>query len=200
MTHVMPVSFWLVKVLLAAMMIALLSGIGAGCASSKKPEAAEPPVAKVERKAKPKTYQGDFFPDESDQTPVKHFSDAHIAAGAARDATLRPHHFTGPAINSLGREMLDLMLASRVADQPLAVYVAMNEDDKLLEPRRERIAAYLSDAGLAKEQFELHIGVNPDQLAPAAPIMARMIKTESGGAQGFKPEDAQKAAITGGSK
>ena len=34
MTHVMPVSFWLVKLLLAAMMIALLNGVGAGCASS----------------------------------------------------------------------------------------------------------------------------------------------------------------------
>ena len=190
MTTVNPVSFWLVKLLLTAMAIALLNGVGVGCASKPKQKSPEP-VAK-------KSQKHEFFPDESDPTPVHHFSHAHIAAGAARDATLRSHHFTGNAINSLGREMLDLMIAQRAADQALAVYLAGHEGDKSLEPRRERVTAYLTTAGLAKEQFELHTGANPDLLAPAAPIMARMIKTESGAAQGFKPEDTQNAAVVGG--
>jgi hypothetical protein len=199
MTHVMPVSFWLVKLLLAAMMLALLNGGGAGCASSKKQPKTQA-VAKADKsapKAKKATKDA-FFPDESEMTPVEHFSDAQIAAGASRDATLRTYHFTGNTINSLGRELLDLMVANRAADQTVAVYLGMNEDDKRVEPRRERVVAYLSEAGLAKDQFELHVGHNPELLSPAAPIMARLIKTESGTAQGFKPEDAQKSAVAGG--
>jgi hypothetical protein len=191
MTTVNPVSFWLVKLLLAAMAIALLNGLGLGCASKPKAKQEPPKVVK-------KTHEHDFFPDEAEPTPVNHFNQAHIAAGAARDATLRTYHFTGNTINSLGREMLDLMIAQRAADQTLAVYIAGNEDDKAVEPRRERVTAYLTDAGLTKEQYELRVGANPDLLAPAAPIMARMIKTESGGAQGFKAEDTQKAAVVGG--
>jgi hypothetical protein len=97
--------------------------------------------------------------------------------------------------------MLDLMVAGRAADEPLAVYLGMSEDDKAAAPRRERVTAYLTQAGLANEQFSVRVGFNPDLLAPAAPVMARMAKTESGTAEGFKSQDAQqKSAISGGSK
>src|SRR5688572_22529468 len=67
--------------------------------------------------------RGEDFRPESERRSVAYFVEAQAASGARADATLRPYHFNGAELNSLGRAKLDLMLKDDEAAAPLLVFL-----------------------------------------------------------------------------
>lgn len=144
----------------------------------------------------------EFFLGETGGRSVNQFTQAQAASGARKDATLRAVHFDGDRLNSLGREKLDLMLATdnAASAQPASPVVIWIDADEEVAVRRGRdVAAYLSDhKGLKPSQFQFKTGENPDNFGPVAPNLARMERTESTGAADSTMEpDASQSSSQG---
>jgi hypothetical protein len=166
---------WALIVLAAA--AALLALPAAGC--QQNPGGRDP--AAVTRPG------GEEFRPDDRPRAVHRFTAAQSAAGARNDAALRPQHFDGPDLNSLGQEKLDLMLKDDGSTEPLVVYLDVPMDGQL-GARREAIRVYLKDRGLNESQVRLEPGPNPATSSPAAPGVAAKKLIESGAPVGTNPE------------
>lgn len=124
---------------------------------------------------------GDFITDEGAPRDVDRIAAAQASAGAYADATLRPHHFDGASLNSLGRSKLHLMLAHRPATVPLAVYMDLPKSDAEAA-QRDAVLAYLQQSGLSGQDVKLVAGPNPATLRPAGAELDNLPKTETTGA------------------
>src|SRR5687768_12697271 len=96
--------------------------------------------------------RGEAFPAEGEKRAVHRLAEAQAASGARADATLRSYHFNGPALNSLGRAKLELMLRDDEPAEPLLVYVDVPEGYPLGEKWRASALQFLKDRGLTEEQ------------------------------------------------
>lgn len=124
---------------------------------------------------------GQFEPDDQPRA-IHQIADAQASLGSHADGMLRQQHFTGSQLNSLGREKLNGMLnASQCRLEKLTVYLVLDPDDETSQPRRESVARFLADAGLAEEQTTLRWGANPLAWKPAAPQISRLPRTDSAG-------------------
>ena len=141
----------------------------------------------------------EFFPQENRATDA--FTAAQAQAGARGDATLQPMHFDGAALNSLGRDKLDLMTDDYDGHSNVTIYLNFRETDGL-EARREAVLAQLREHGVEESAVKFVGGPNPSLTSPAAGHMARLERTEgeatgasSGSGEstpGFKPDPMTK--------
>ncbi|HEY7120409.1 MAG TPA: hypothetical protein VH475_27720 [Tepidisphaeraceae bacterium] len=142
-----------------------------------------------------------FFPEDTGETrkPVQ-FAEIQAASGARLDATLSKQHFDGPRLNSLGEDKLSLMLKDDDADEPMRVYLNLDEKDAASKPRQTAVVTYLKDAGLAERQIEIVYGRNPDNWSRSSTHLSKLSKTETGTQTDAKPggEDPQAGGANGG--
>jgi hypothetical protein len=97
------------------------------------------------------------------------FIEITIANGARADGTLRPVHFTGTELNSLGKKKLNYMLdADTGSATTLTVYIDIPKSDEAFEQRHESVTGYLKTQGLKDAQIALVDGPNVKYTAPAA--------------------------------
>ena len=111
----------------------------------------------------------DFF-QPSGVERVSAFADVQAANGARNDAMLYPHHFDAGQLNSLGRSKVLLMLEQCESCEPVTVYLVNCGQGELLAQRKGAVELYLKTAE----------GPNPAVRHPAAPLLARIPKTELG--------------------
>lgn len=115
----------------------------------------------------PKPDVADAFASEPAVHPVARITAAQESAGARDDATLRPMHFDGPNLNSLGRQKLDLMARDEDASRPIVVYLDLSADAPAHEARQS-VADFFKSIGVPSRQFQIKDGPNPAVKAPAA--------------------------------
>jgi hypothetical protein len=140
----------------------------------------------------------EFFPQDNRKPQT--FAAAHAEAGARGDGTLYAFHFNGDALNSLGREKLDLMTAEHedgATTAPTMIYLNLRSDEHA-DARREAAMAYLKEQGVDENSVKFVAGPNPDATSPAAAHLSRIGRVEgeateaaSGSGKstpGYKPE------------
>jgi hypothetical protein len=157
---------WMMTRMLLTGVMTAAAGAGIGCATDKS--SAE-----------------EFFPPDGPDRRVNQFVNVQANNGAKEDATLRPAHFDGAELNPLGAEKLARMVPEDLNDAPthdVVVYLNLAEGDATTTARRDNVMKYLRACGLTEAQVELKAGANPAVDSPAASHLARMNKTESGGA------------------
>jgi hypothetical protein len=132
---------------------------------------------------------GTFTRDDDDARAVDRFTTAQTANAARTDATLRPFHFEGPELNSLGQQKLDLMTKAERGDSPLKVYLDLPQDADQ-GTRREAVLVYLKDQGLKDDQIAIEAGpnLNPDNLHPAAQSMKMLHLLDAGAPVGVNTD------------
>jgi hypothetical protein len=124
--------------------------------------------------------EGEKFSPDDEPRHLHRVLDTAAAAGARNDATLRGCHFDAgnpAALNSLGEEKLDLMLADDDA-LPLVVYVDVLADD-LADARTKAVATFLKDRGLQDGQTKVVVGRNDRTYSPAAPRQKAALAVDS---------------------
>lgn len=111
---------------------------------------------------------GEMFPRDEQLRPVDRFLEIQSAAAARNDATLNAFHFDrGAALNSLGREKLDLMLRGDDQSLPLVVYLDVRSPGGAADAHRDSVRRYLVDHGVADEQLKFRTGPNLEHTRPA---------------------------------
>jgi hypothetical protein len=101
------------------------------------------------------------------------------AAGARHESTLRPQHFDGPGLSSLGTAELDLILADSHNCDPLVLYLDIPADT-YAQDRRTAIGRYLMDkGGLKTDQIEFKDGPNPASNAWVEDNLAEYARTDT---------------------
>lgn len=166
-------------------MVLALTVCGGGCRSD--------PEGRSARAGRP----GDDFLRDDETSAVTRIAEQQIAVGARTDATLRPYHFDHAGLNALGREKLDLMLASGDGQRPgeLVVYVDIAGDGanrRHAGARHAEVTDYLTSRGLAEGEFRLESGFNPHNTMSAVSAVPR--QQEAGqapeGGDGAMPDGA----------
>ncbi len=128
--------------------------------------------------------EDDYVPNPLLERQVPKFVEIQAAAGARQDAQLVPAHFSGEALNSLGRQKLDLMLRDGEAPAETIVYLNLPKTQAdTFDKRRDSVVAYLKDSGLTEAQIKVEHGPNHGVDYPAA--------------DGIKGEHALEAAAAG---
>lgn len=107
-----------------------------------------------------------YFTD-TESKQVNAALDQQIANGAKNDAMLRPQHFDGDKLNSLGKEKLGRMVKGNVR----VVYIT---DAEQFDVRKQAVLE-------VARNVEVKQGINPGTLHSASEELARMGKTELGG-------------------
>ena len=139
----------------------LLAGVAlslaAGCSSQSNPE--------------PSSYvHGEYYLPDGTYRDEQKFIDITVANGACADGTLRPVHFTGDTLNSLGEKKLDNMLEADTGSKTtLTVFIDIPKSDPAFDKRQELVTTYLKTKGLKDSQIALVDGPNLKYSAPAAP-------------------------------
>lgn len=118
----------------------------------------------------------EFFSDEEAKL-VTTALDCQAANGSRFDAMLRPQHFDGGQLNSLGRSKLDHLLGQ---PGPVVVYVAGAVGNAVCPARRDAVVAYAKQQGRTEEQLKVEEGTAPATLHAAGPGLMRLAKTERG--------------------
>ena len=130
-------------------MIIALTVCGGGCQSDREVAKGRP---------------GEEFLRDDETSAVTRIAERQMAAGARTEATLRAYHFDHAALNGLGREKLDFMLAGAGEQGELVVYLDLAGDDANRQhavARRADVTEYLGERGLAEGEFRLESGHNP---------------------------------------
>jgi hypothetical protein len=144
----------------------LLAALPASIGCQQKPEQAA-------HEAELKANDGSQFLSDEEPRAMHRIAEAQAARGARRDATLHTAHFDDggnpAALNSLGEEKLDLMLADDAA-LPLVVYVDAPADDASAG-REQSVRVYLKDRGLGEAQVQVVAGPNVRRFQPVAPLV-----------------------------
>jgi len=173
---------------LATAVLALLAPIGCEQQSDKPGYVGNGPVG------------SDIFThDDDDARSVNRFAVAQTANAARTDATLRPYHFQGAELNSLGTQKLDLMTKAERGDAPLTVYLDLPQDVDQ-GTRREAVLVYLKDRGLKDDQIGIVAGpnLNPDNLHLTAQSIKVSHMLDAGAPVGVNPEPAGAAPAPAG--
>jgi hypothetical protein len=149
--------------------------------------------------AKNRADAGDAFLAPEEGSEVSRLNDTQMAAGARTDSTLRAYHFRRGALNSLGRQKLDRMIAANEADaadvggdegEAMVVYLdaaagaaASEETAKRLGiARQAAVTDYLMSRGLTEDMFRIQMGYNPDDTFLASSAAGSAGAAEAGAA------------------
>ncbi len=135
--------------LFTAVAFLLLLGL-AGCAQDEKPM---------------KSVNDHFIDDEQPRSVNAFFNQQHANA-ARQDGMLYPAHFDGAALNSLGRQKLDLMFAG-VERGMMQVYLKVAKDNAYRD-REAAVNSYLTSKNIKSEEYALNFGDNPGVGASAS--------------------------------
>src|SRR5437016_2051540 len=111
--------------------------------------------------------RADAFANEPAIHPAQQLAVAQAATGARADGTLRPAHFDGGRLNSLGRQKLALMAQDEDASGPVVVYLDLPVTAPAPQAR-QAVLDYLKSQGLAEAQIRVQDGPNPAAMSPAA--------------------------------
>ena len=122
---------------------------------------------------------GEIFPGPYEPRTPAVYADAHAAAGARTDSTLRSYHFDKGELNSLGREKLDQMVRDDDACDPLVVYVDARGESGLRDEWENAVAEHLKVRGLTDEQISFKSGPNMSDTTPSAPALRGLRQMES---------------------
>lgn len=142
---------------------------------------------------------GNFEPDDQPRA-IHNMADAQASVGSRADGMLRPQHFTGSQLNSLGREKLIAMLNTPECQvEKLTVHLVLDPNDELSAERRDSVTRFLADAGLTEEHATIQWGANPRAWRPAAPQIARLPRTDSAGDDSESGSTADKSGGDAGS-
>jgi hypothetical protein len=183
---------------LAFTVLGLASG---GCGSLKPP--INPDAAEDMRAA-------------DEPTELDRLNNLQVARGNRADATLRAVHFHRGALNSLGRQKLDQMMAAEEADNAdagggdgseMVVYLdvtggrnAETEAGKrLVDARQDAVTDYLLSHGLTQDMFRLEMGGNPDDSFLATSAMGSAGAAAAGAGTTAPAGTAPTAPPAGGS-
>ncbi len=113
--------------------------------------------------------EDDYVPNPQLERQVPKFAEIQAATGARQDAQLVPAHFSGDALNSLGRQKLDLMLRDGDATAETVVYLNLPKAEiDTFDKRRDSVVAYMKDSGLTEAQIKVEHGPNHAVDSPAA--------------------------------
>jgi len=160
--------------------------LAAGCSSQSCPENSS------------YTHGENYLPDGTYRDEVK-FIDITVANGARADGTLRPVHFTGDTLNSLGQKKLDYMLAADTGSTTtLTVFIDLPKSDPAFDKRQDTVSSYLKSKGLKDSQIVLVDGPNLKYSAPAAPG-DKALDAFSSGDGSFTASDASGSSSSGSS-
>lgn len=131
----------------------------------------------------------DLFPAPGEPRALDRINETQTAAAARTDATLRPYHFDGTELNSLGQRKLELMTLDDRAFSPLVVYLDLPQDAEQ-DTRREAVVVYLRDRGLKDDQIRIQSGPNlsPENLHPVGPSLRTLHQLDAGAPIGNNPE------------
>lgn len=101
----------------------------------------------------------DFDPERSRTRAIL---DAQYAKGAAQDAALSPHHFEGTALNGLGRDKIDWIMAYGKRQGRLVVHVdIVGADATSAEPMLQSVRDYLTASGVTVTGDMVVLGPSP---------------------------------------
>jgi hypothetical protein len=116
----------------------------------------------------------DEFLGVDEESAVTRLANEQVAAGARTDLTLRPYHFDGGDLNSLGKEKLDFIFVNgdnKSGEKAVYIDAAAGDDaagQKLAQARHDAVKDYLLSMGLAENSFRLESGYNPNNTSAAA--------------------------------
>lgn len=101
-----------------------------------------------------------------------------MSANAAReDATLQAADFSGSALAPTGSAKLAALIPP-TADDDVTVYVNV-PNNKLTDARKDAVAKYFADAGVAASHVTVELGANPNQHNPTNVGLRGLEKLES---------------------
>jgi hypothetical protein len=143
---------------------------------------------------KPMKSVNDHFIDDEQPRSVNAFFNQQHANAARQDGMLYPAHFDGTALNSLGRQKLDLMFAGAERGM-VQVYLKVAKDNAYRD-REAAVNSYLTSKNIKSEEYALNFGDNPGVGASASDGLKGIEKQEAF-AEG---EGESLAGSTGGSK
>ena len=118
----------------------------------------------------------EMFLQENDPRIARTVADHQAVLGAQADPTLYACHFDGTNLNGLGKMKLDAMLADGATS---SVYIDTGKSNA--DGHRAAVNSYLAAAQRADGSIAVETGAAPASLAPVAPAISRMSKTESPG-------------------
>ncbi len=120
------------------------------------------------------------FQPEDELRSVDMVANAQAAAGARADAMLYPMHFDGAALNSLGKQKLEMMIAAG-NKATLVVYLDLPKGDAMASDRTKAVGDFLGGKGMQASAFKVEMGPNPASHNMSQPGIARLSKTENPG-------------------
>lgn len=124
-----------------------------------------------------KAPQADFFTTQQDRAQWNAIADQQAIAAARADASLYSDHFTGSALNSLGRQELDLLIKDKNRASVTPIYLADSADSP---SHRAAVNHYLVSHGWTSAEFTLRSGRNPAADSPAKHNLDDLDKLNSG--------------------
>lgn len=99
--------------------------------------------------------------------------DAQYAKGAAQDASLSKYHFDGMALNGLGRDKLDWILAGGRGG-PIVVHLDLvGTGPQEAEPMLQAVRDYLDASGVAVSEETVVLGPSPRTAGSAVATAGR---------------------------
>lgn len=161
----------------ASILVALGVAGAAGCADGGKP-------------AHLAAHEEFFIADG--ESKVRRIADVQADRGAAEDATLQPHHFSGPRLNSLGEQKLQQLLT---ADIDADVVVYLNINGALADTRSQAVTSFLTEQGVDASHIKLERGSNPNLSAPSALGQKGLPHTETVGASGIPSDQSMQTEM-----
>ncbi len=123
------------------------------------------------------SYDQNFFDFDREQSRTREIYRASYAKAAAEDAALRSGHFdqtaTGPQLNGLGRERLDMILSARSPGELLEVWIDVpgDVDEAVAQAMLQVADDYLHTSGLDVSAYVVAVGPAPVQ-APTDTVLA----------------------------
>ncbi|HEX8342336.1 MAG TPA: hypothetical protein VF624_15640 [Tepidisphaeraceae bacterium] len=127
----------------------------------------------------PKLSANDHFRPDDEPRAVHNIFSAQAAVASREDGQLFAHHFTGTALNSLGRQKLGAIIGGREVPR-IEIYMNVPKDGDY-SGRQTAVMAFMDDRGIAREAFVVNDGANPKLGSPAAQGLNGLSKQSGGG-------------------
>jgi hypothetical protein len=116
-----------------------------------------------------------FWQEEHEPRIVRSTVEHQAMLGAQADPTLYACHFDGANLNALGRAKVDALIGE--GGGASKIYIDSGKTNA--DAHRAAVNAHLAAANRADGSIALESGAAPGVVAPAAPSMSRMYKTEN---------------------
>jgi hypothetical protein len=114
----------------------------------------------------PKLSANDQFRPDDEPRAVHNIFSAQAAAASREDGQLFAHHFTGGALNSLGKQKLAAMAGGREVPK-IEIYLNVPKDGDYAA-RQSAVLAYMDERSVTRDAFVVIDGPNTKLGSPAA--------------------------------